>query len=201
MYRTAKSRWLICKNRSPGKPCMPRLWSARACPSQHITRAARFAVCFESGARTDKSGTARCAAMSQSEQRRDAPLAVLHSKTLRAQIQGIQIVFGLAVVACFSATAQIQQAWVAKYNNGIPNENHQALKMTLDNAGNIYVLGVSANANTNTGYVVLKYAPNGNQIWTARYDSTNYPNAAQQGFCTGFKQCSCCDRKCDNSEI
>jgi hypothetical protein len=57
--------------------------------------------------------------------------------------------------------------------------------MTLDSAGNIYVLGVSANANTNTGYVVVKYAPNGNQIWTARYDSTNYPTAAPTGFALG----------------
>jgi hypothetical protein len=78
--------------------------------------------------------------------------------------------------------AQIQQAWVAKYNNGITNGNHQALKMTLDSAGNIYVLGVSANANTNTGYVVVKYAPNGNQLWAARYDSTNFPTATPTGF-------------------
>jgi hypothetical protein len=51
---------------------------------------------------------------------------------------------------------------VAKYNNGISNGNHQALKITLDALGSIYVLGVSANANTNTGYVTVKYAPNGN---------------------------------------
>jgi hypothetical protein len=79
-------------------------------------------------------------------------------------------------------SAQIQQAWVAKYNNGITNGNHQALKMALDSIGNIYVLGVSANSNTNTGYVVVKYAPNGNQVWAARYDSTNYPSASPTGF-------------------
>ena len=79
-------------------------------------------------------------------------------------------------------SAQIQQAWVAKYNNGIPNGNHQALKMTVDASGNIYVLGVSANASTNTGYVIVKYAPNGTEMWAARYDSTNYPTAAPTGF-------------------
>jgi hypothetical protein len=88
----------------------------------------------------------------------------------------------LASVLCFSASAQIQQAWVAKYNNGITNGNHQALKMALDPSGNIYVLGVSQNANTNTGYVTIKYAPNGNPLWTARYDSTNYPTATPTGF-------------------
>jgi hypothetical protein len=71
---------------------------------------------------------------------------------------------------------------VAKYSNGITNGNHQALKMTLDSAGNIYVLGVSANANMNSGYVVVKYAPSGSQIWAARYDSTNYPAAVPTGF-------------------
>jgi hypothetical protein len=72
---------------------------------------------------------------------------------------------------------------VAKYNNnGITNGNHQALKMAFDSGGNIYVLGVSANANTNTGYVAVKYAPNGNQVWAARYDSTNFPAATPAGF-------------------
>jgi hypothetical protein len=72
---------------------------------------------------------------------------------------------------------------VAKYNNnGITNGNHQALKMALDSTGNIYVLGLSANSNTNTGYVVVKYAPNGNQVWAARYDSANFPNASPVGF-------------------
>jgi hypothetical protein len=88
----------------------------------------------------------------------------------------------LLAVSVVPASAQIQQAWVAKYDNGITNGNHQALKMALDNAGNIYALGVSANANTNTGYVAVKYAPNGNQMWAARYDSTNYPAASPAGF-------------------
>jgi hypothetical protein len=82
----------------------------------------------------------------------------------------------------FTVAAQIQQAWVAKYNNGITNGNHQALKMALDPSGNIYVLGVSQNANTNTGYVTIKYAPNGNQLWAARYDSANFPSATPAGF-------------------
>jgi hypothetical protein len=88
----------------------------------------------------------------------------------------------LFVMGAVPAFAQIQQAWVAKYDNGIPDGNHQALKMALDASGNIYVLGVSQNANTNTGYVVVKYAPNGNQVWAARYDSTNFPSATPTGF-------------------
>jgi hypothetical protein len=73
--------------------------------------------------------------------------------------------------------AQIQQAWVARYNNGIANGTNQAVKMALDSAGNIYVTGFSQNTNINLGYVTIKYAPNGTQVWASRYDSTNYPTA------------------------
>jgi hypothetical protein len=81
----------------------------------------------------------------------------------------------------FSASAQIQQAWVARYNNGITNGTNQAVKMALDPQGNIYVTGFSQNANTNLGYVTIKYAPNGTQLWAARYDSTNSPTATPAG--------------------
>jgi hypothetical protein len=83
----------------------------------------------------------------------------------------------LIVLVTFPAKAQIQQAWVAHYNNGITNGMNQALKITLDRLGNIYISGFSQNTNTNLGYVTIKYAPNGNQLWAARYDSTNYPTA------------------------
>jgi len=49
--------------------------------------------------------------------------------------------------------------------------------MALDSSGSIYVTGFSQNTNTNLGYVTIKYAPNGNQLWAARYDSTDYPTA------------------------
>jgi hypothetical protein len=81
----------------------------------------------------------------------------------------------------FSSTAQIQQAWVARYNNGITNGTNQAVKMALDSVGNICVTGFSQNASSNLGYVTIKYAPNGNQRWAARYDATNYPSARPTG--------------------
>jgi hypothetical protein len=77
----------------------------------------------------------------------------------------------------FSAVSQIQQAWSVHYNNGILNGTNQALKMALDSVGNIYVTGFSQNTNTNLGYVTIKYAPNGNQVWATRYDSSNSPSA------------------------
>jgi hypothetical protein len=85
--------------------------------------------------------------------------------------------FLVAILIAFPGSAQIQQAWVARYNNEITNGTNQAVKMALDSSGNIYVTGYSQNSNDNLGYVTIKYAPNGNQVWVARYDSTNYPNA------------------------
>jgi hypothetical protein len=92
------------------------------------------------------------------------------------RVQALIVWFVLAVFAV-SVRGQIQQAWVAHYNNGITNGTNQAVKMALDTSGNIYVTGYSQNSLSNLGYVTIKYAPNGNQLWASRYDSTNYPTA------------------------
>jgi len=86
-------------------------------------------------------------------------------------------VAALLLLICNACTAQIQQAWVAHYNNGITNGTNQAVKMALDSSGNIYITGFSQNSNSNLGYATIKYAPNGNQLWATRYDSSNYPTA------------------------
>jgi hypothetical protein len=83
----------------------------------------------------------------------------------------------LYLVGSQSVTAQVQQAWVVHYNNGIANSTNQVVKMVLDSSGNVYVTGLSQNVNINLGYATLKIAPNGSQIWTERFDSTNYPGA------------------------
>ncbi len=90
----------------------------------------------------------------------------------------------LAVCVLFTvrqASAQIQQAWVARYNNDMSGGTNQPVKMALDSIGNVYVTGFSENTNTNLGYVTLKVAPNGNQVWAQRFDSTNYPKATPSG--------------------
>jgi hypothetical protein len=88
----------------------------------------------------------------------------------------ILLLFFIAFEA-FPSNAQIQQAWVAHYNNGITTGTNQAVKMALDSSGNIYVTGVSQNASSKLGYVTIKYAPNGKQLWATRYDSLQYPSA------------------------
>jgi hypothetical protein len=86
-----------------------------------------------------------------------------------------------SILRCQTVPAQIQQTWVARYNNGMTNGTNQAVKMELGSGGNVYVTGFSENTNTNLGYTTVKYAPNGNQLWAVRFDSTNYPTAAPSG--------------------
>jgi hypothetical protein len=81
------------------------------------------------------------------------------------------------LIVSLNVSAQIQQAWVARYNNGITNGTNQAVKMELDSNGNIIITGLSQNTNNQVGYVTIKYAPNGTQLWAARFDSTNYSSA------------------------
>jgi hypothetical protein len=91
------------------------------------------------------------------------------------------VVVAVFLIVRNDGAAQIQQAWVAKYNNGITNGTNQAVKMVLDNSGNIYVTGFSQSTNGNLDCATIKYAPSGNQLWAARYDSTNTTTAKPAG--------------------
>ncbi len=112
-----------------------------------------------------------------------SPLAVIRKDEQRTVSTGrdaLRRVRVIIVCLCFYAVvgnAQVQQAWVARYDNGITNGTNQTVKMLLDSAGNINVTGFSENTNTNLGYVTMKIAPNGGQIWTQRFDSSNFPSA------------------------
>ena len=99
----------------------------------------------------------------------------------RDRIERILVFVLFVFFAANSAFSQIQQAWVARYNNGMTNGRHQATKMVLDATGNIYVAGFSQNTNGNYGYATIKHTPNGTKLWAIRYDSTNTPDARPSG--------------------
>lgn len=61
------------------------------------------------------------------------------------------------------------QLWVACYN-GPTNNLDWAKAIALDNLGYIYVTGFSRNGSENKDFATIKYDPNGNQKWVARYD-------------------------------
>lgn len=65
-----------------------------------------------------------------------------------------------------------QQQWVAVYN-GSANQNDNAQKVVLDNAGNIFVTGRSVNSSGNGDIVTIKYNNSGTQLWQSVYASTD----------------------------
>jgi len=63
------------------------------------------------------------------------------------------------------------QLWVARYN-GPGNNIDEANALAVDDAGNVYVTGVSRGDRGNgirEDYTTIKYDGNGNELWVARY--------------------------------
>src|SRR5437773_2129585 len=80
--------------------------------------------------------------------------------------------FVAAVLICFSARAQVQQAWVTHYN-GPGTRIDSAYAMAVDSAGSVYVTGRSYSSDTGYDYATLKYDTDGNQLWAARYNGNS----------------------------
>jgi uncharacterized delta-60 repeat protein len=61
--------------------------------------------------------------------------------------------------------------WAARYDrSGGSWIGDQALAITADEAGNVYVTGVSNDDDTDIDYCTIKYGVGGNVLWTARYN-------------------------------
>src|SRR2546423_889656 len=86
----------------------------------------------------------------------------------------------LSLIATTGLT-QPYEAWVARYNGGLTNKDHRPVATALDSSGNIYVAGSSQNASGDYDYALLKYAPDGSQLWAFRYASTNAGNDTING--------------------
>jgi hypothetical protein len=72
-------------------------------------------------------------------------------------------------LAAVSSSAQVHEAWVNRYNGGYTNLSHSPIGIAMDGSGNVFVAGSSQSSATNSDYVVLKYAPDGTQVWAARW--------------------------------
>ena len=85
--------------------------------------------------------------------------------------------------------------WVAQ-TSGVGRSFESVVATTMDATGNLYVLGSSVSRGRYTDYMTVKFDPNGNQLWAARYNSPsslcyNDPNAiaidaGDNVFVTGF---------------
>ena len=61
------------------------------------------------------------------------------------------------------------EAWVARYD-GPANSSDIARATAVDSAGNVYVTGRSAGLGSSDDYATVKYAEDGSELWTARYN-------------------------------
>ncbi|MBE0432798.1 SBBP repeat-containing protein [candidate division WOR-3 bacterium] len=77
----------------------------------------------------------------------------------------------LLLFCCTGLFAQVDTAWVRTYN-GPANGSDYARGIAVDNAGNVYVTGNSANNDSwpyDYDYLTIKYTPAGDTAWVRRY--------------------------------
>lgn len=63
------------------------------------------------------------------------------------------------------------QLWLRSFN-GSANQNDQAVKLVLDNSGNVYVTGYTENLNSQHDITTIKYNTNGVLQWAVYYDGS-----------------------------
>ncbi len=61
------------------------------------------------------------------------------------------------------------QLWARRYN-GASNGEDRATALAVDDWGNVYVTGYSSASGTLRDYLTIRYLPDGDTAWTARYD-------------------------------
>ena len=61
------------------------------------------------------------------------------------------------------------ELWAARYD-GPDSDWDAARAMAIDNTGNVYVTGESGADSTGYDFVTIKYDPDGNEVWVARYN-------------------------------
>lgn len=75
------------------------------------------------------------------------------------------------------------QLWAARYD-GISGGDDTAVGIALDSAGFIYVAGSTIGRNESADVIVLKYHPDGAQVWSAHYDGSDHLDDLAQAMAT-----------------
>jgi uncharacterized delta-60 repeat protein len=63
--------------------------------------------------------------------------------------------------------------WVARYSRAAGSDQ-TAVRLRVDQAGNVYVAGVTYDVNGNPDYALVKYSAAGFQLWATRYDNPDH---------------------------
>lgn len=67
----------------------------------------------------------------------------------------------------------VDTLWTAQYN-GPGNGKDELVAMAVDNQNNIFVTGISVGSGTFEDMATIKYSPDGNILWEARYNSPGF---------------------------
>jgi streptogramin lyase len=65
--------------------------------------------------------------------------------------------------------------WGARYDGPLHGDRAEAV--AVDSDGNVYVTGQSSGPSGSLDYATVKYDPDGNQLWVARYRGGDFPTA------------------------
>lgn len=78
----------------------------------------------------------------------------------------------LLILFSINSYSQVAQQWV-RLHNGTGNGNDAGYTIELDASGNVYMAGTSYNTGgTGFDYMIIKYDPAGNVLWTRNYNNT-----------------------------
>jgi uncharacterized delta-60 repeat protein len=81
----------------------------------------------------------------------------------------LTIIF-LHLIFIIHINAQVTQQWVTRYN-GPGNANDRGWSLAEDNSGNVYVCGFSTGSSGKFDFALVKYSPEGSELWARRYSS------------------------------
>jgi uncharacterized delta-60 repeat protein len=81
----------------------------------------------------------------------------------------VWVLLALCGLPLWAGAQGVREAWVRRYN-GPGNSTDAAIGCAVDSQGNLYVTGYSTGAGTGLDIVTMKYDPNGNLLWIARYN-------------------------------
>ena len=105
----------------------------------------------------------------------DAAVALAVDNSGNVYVTGWSVsITGATDYATIKYSADGNQLWVARYD-GPGNGDDKVQSIAVDNSGNVYVTGYSYGSGTNNDYATIKYSPDGNQLWVARYNGPGHP--------------------------